>query len=371
MQEELNEFEPLGDIVDKTVTPESISGGDTNKALMEILSREAGIDAGKARQVVQVISDTINAIDENYRDLQAHKAKGGSTEDWLTKKIDEAGGTHNKTEQVQQILTGLEAANREQAEELHHNGEFEQPIVFDDAQNLGEYISLNKKRYAKAITDAVANNTFLKAVELKRGKLRITKEGKENPLLKQYFEAPLEGAEDSPTKKAVSIALAVAREKNLLPATMADSTNEEIAVIVDQGLTQAKTMYKVGAGELNPVKAMHYIIDRTTSVIGHIAKEVCTGIGRILGRNIGTLLEDTRAGKVINKVVRLFSRQRHAIAKVGEWIGSKAGKKVGGFVQKGCEVIGNAAKKVVTSIAKSIETGWNAVKSGAKPLLGL
>lgn len=371
MQEAFENFDHLGDIVDKAVTPETITGGDTNNALTEVFSREAGIDSEKARQVVQEISDTINAIDENYRDLQAHKAKGGSTEDWLTKKIDEAGGTKDKTEQVRQILTGLEAANREQAEELHRDGELEQPLVFDDKQDLGDYISLNKKRYAKAITDAVANNTLLNAIELKRGKLRVTKAGKENPLLKQFFEAPLEGAEDSPTKKAVSIALTIAREKQLLPQTMSDSTNEEIAVIVDQGLSRAKTMYKVGTGELSPVKAIHYVIDRATSVIGDIAKEVCTGAGRILGRSVGTLLEKTPAGKIINKTVGVISRQRHNIAKVGGWVGSTAGREIGEGMKKGVKTIGEVAKKVVTGIAKGLNTGWNTLKSGVKSFLGL
>ena len=365
MQEAFEDVDHLGDIVDKAVTPETITGGDTNNALTEVLSREAGIDSEKARQVVQEISDTINALDENYRDLQAHKAKGGSTEDWLTKKIDEAGGTKDKTEQVRQILTGLEAANREQAEELHRDGELEQPLVFEDKQDLGDYISLNKKRYAKAITDAVANNTLLNAIELKRGKLRVTKAGKENPLLKQFFEAPLEGAEDSPTKKAVSIALTIAREKQLLPQTMSDSTNEEIAVIVDQGLSRAKTMYKVGTGELSPVKAIHYVIDRTTSVVGYIAKGICTIAGTVLGRGLGSTV-----GQAIEKTFNTKGFSKGA-EYVGGVVGSKAGETFGGFVQKGCEVIGNAAKKVVTGVAKGIETGWNAVKSGVKSFLGL
>lgn len=363
MQEAFEDFDHLGDIVDKAVTPETITGGDTNNALTEVLSREAGIDSEKARQVVQEISDTINALDENYRDLQAHKAKGGSTEDWLTKKIDEAGGTKDKTEQVRQILTGLEAANREQAGELHRDGELEQPLVFEDEQGLGDYISLNKKRYAKAITDAVANNTLLNAIELKRGKLHVTKAGKENQLLKQFFEAPLEGAEDSPTKKAVSIALTIAREKQLLPQTMSDSTNEEIAVIVDQGLSRAKTMYKVGTGELSPVKAIHYVIDRATSTIGHIAKQVCIGAGRILGRSVGVLLEKNPAGKVVDKIISKFTKKSHNISGFFSYLGSKAGKTAGKLIQKGCEVIGNTAKKVVTGIARTAKTVWNKVTS--------
>ena len=124
-------------------------------------------------------------------------------------------------------------------------------------------------------------------------------------------------------------------------------------------------MYKVGTGELSPVKAIHYVIDRATSVVGHIAKQVCTRAGRILGRIAGTTV-----GELIEKKFKVKGFSKYS-KYVGEIAGEKVGKTISGYIKKGAKIVGEGSKKIVTSIAKGIETGWNALKSGVKSFLGL
>lgn len=355
MEEKMDTFEyseELDSCIEKAVVPETVSGTSGLELLTDIVAQEAGINKDRSAKIIHTISDTIDSIDLNYRDLKAHKEKGGSTKEWLQQKLEEAVTAENKTEQIQQLLTGMEAANRDMAAELARSSEIEETIDYTEGQDLGEYAGLNKKQYAQHIIDAISNNTLLHSVQFEDNTLTIPKECREHPLLKQYFEAPLDAEEDSAVKKAVSAGFAIAREKNLLPKAMETVSDEDLAHIVERGLTQAKTAYKVGTGEISPIAAINYCIDRTASTVASVAKKVCSTVGTVAGKILGGVL-GSKFGPAVAK----------AVSFAGGVIGQKVGKTIGTVIGKGVKMIASAAKTAVKTVAAGAKKLWTDIKN--------
>lgn len=368
MEEYFEHFVQLEDCIDEAVISETINT-DSVAILTEILSDTTGIDKEKSKGIVNIISGTIDEIDKNYQDLQNYKANGGSTKGWISKVIEEADSKYDKTELVQHILTGIEAANQDIVNELHSNGSIEEPLLCKTEGDLGEYTGLNKRRYAEEITNAISCNTLLDSIKFKNGKLKILKECRENPILKQYFETPLNASGDSPIKKAVSIGIAIAREKNLLPKAMQKFSDEEIAYTVEQGLTRAKTLYKIGSGELSIVKGINHCIDRFVSIVGSVIKDICTKTGAVLGETFGKVGSELLFNKIGGKVASVAGKQvTEAAAFVGGVAGRKAGKAVGNVIAKGVKKVGDFAKTAVQTLAAGVKKGFNAAKNFVKSL---
>ena len=348
--------ENLTPYIERTIIPETLTGSNTLERLTGIVVEETGINRETANRIVNTIFDTINETDATYQDLKAFKVQGRTTNEWLHRKLNEIDSSfaHEGIISVTPyVLDGFADSNAALLSAISkHDGEQIPHISYAEHKSLGLYEDLNAKQYVKTLTEAVIENLFLSPFECRQDKTSISKKTKEYPLLKQYFESPLDSPIDSSTKKAISIAVAIAREKKQLPLSMQSISDDEIASIVDMNLTKIKTAYKVGKKEMSVFDAVDYLIDRIVSSTVALVKQECKRVSEELGEKAGEYIK--------NKVRKVFGETAASLAKqVTKTVIAKAGETIGNVAGKGIEYIGEGLKKTV----HFIRDGWENVKA--------
>lgn len=148
------------------------------------------------------------------------------------------------------------------------------------------------------------------------------------------------------------MAFDIAKENNLLPDILKDKTSDEVAILVDRGLTTSKLAYKVANGEINQIDAVEYTIDRSVSVLNSIVVATTTKYGGQVGTFLGS-----KVGAIFGPVGAIFG------AKIGNIVGKYAGRAVGTLINKGVSMVASAAKSVVKSIGSGIKAVGSTIAS--------
>lgn len=165
---------------------------------------------------------------------------------------------------------------------------------------------------------------------------------KEIPAFKQYFDLPLNSAEELDYKKRFIEALLVAREKNCLPFSLPEDP-ETIAMLVDNGLTTAKTAYKVAIGELESEDAFDISYDKTVAgILAVVEKFLVTGLPLALNKAVDFIAEKYPPVKTVtNLIKKAIMFMSPSLAKA---------------IKNGLRIVAEKAKPVVKKITETLKT---------------
>ncbi len=156
-----------------------------------------------------------------------------------------------------------------------------------------------------------------------------------NEDMQEFFNASLQSAGNVGVQVAVSGALVVAAKSGWLKI-LQNTPAGQIANIAYIGLENAKCLYKLAKGELNPLEALDAMSNVT-----------CTAVGGLAGSVKGGVIGFTFGGPV------------------GAFVGAVAGGIAGSAVG---DVLYNGAKAVAKTAAKVVESAWEGTKSVVKSL---
>ena len=84
---------------------------------------------------------------------------------------------------------------------------------------------------------------------------------KELKCVKEFLESPMNDAKELSLKKVFATAMVIANEKGRLPFALPESA-EEIAGMIDDGLTRIKVAFKEQVGEFDVHEAADILVDR-------------------------------------------------------------------------------------------------------------
>lgn len=97
------------------------------------------------------------------------------------------------------------------------------------------------------------------------------------PAFMEFFELPINSPEELEFKKRFASALILAKEEGALPFELPESP-EGIALLVNEGLTIAKTAYWAGTGKLESEEAFDIIYDTVTVAAVRLIR-IVVGVG--------------------------------------------------------------------------------------------
>lgn len=87
---------------------------------------------------------------------------------------------------------------------------------------------------------------------------------KEFKCVKDFLESPMNDASELSLKKVFAAIIMIANEKKILPFRIPESA-EEVASMVDDGLTRIKVAYKEQMGEIDVYDAADMLVDRAAA----------------------------------------------------------------------------------------------------------
>lgn len=327
---------------------------DLKNELSDLIEKNTDYDIKQSKEIIEDISKTIDLIQDNFEDLQKAKEKGQTRTQWLKTKLNDVITSYKpeSTEDfIKEIKNSLADSNGKIGVEIFgHEMDISQPLtspVFED---------LNQTAIVKNLQEDLKNNTLLGAIVFEKGSIRIDGNHKEIQAVKDYFEQKLDSPTDKNFKKAVSTATVIAQEKKLLPKQLMNKSPDEISFIVDKGVTAAKVAFKIGNGELSPIDAVEYTIDRNVSILNSAVIKTCTKYGGAIGGKVGAAVGSifgpagTVAGAAIGTV----------IGKVGGYLVGKGisqgVKKIADVAKSTCSRAWEGAKSVVSSICSGVKS---------------
>ncbi len=333
-------------IVEKTT--QKVSDDNLLESLSKTIQEETNIDIEKSKEIVDDIFKTIDLIDEYHQDLKQAKEQGKSRSEWLRGKIGEIlqkYADNEKEKFIKEVKESLDKVNRDIGIEI-----FDKEINLSKPLKSYKYDNLNQKAIIDDFQNQIKNNTILGAVINEDGAFEVDIKHKEIEAVKKYFEAKLDSDYDKNFKKAIAVATDIAKDRDLLPPSMKDKSPEEIAIIVDKGVTSVKVAYKLAKGELNPIDAVEYTINRNTVILNSTIVTTTTKYGGLIGGKIGGFI-----GSVFGINGTIVGVQ------IGTIVGKSAGQKVGEFISKGVKKVASVAKSVANKT-------WKGIKSVASKL---
>ncbi len=329
------------DIINESV--DVLSSNNLKENLAKTIEDNTNLDLQKSQQLVNDITNTIELVDKNYKDLQKAKEDGKTRIQWLQGKVDTVVkdlSSDVKNKFVDEIKTNLDISNNNMILD-----------VFDESVNLSKklpntkYEDLNKKVIIEDLSRQLKDNTVLGAIINENGKFEIDTKHKEIKAVKEYFEVKLDSDYDKQFKTAISVATEIAKNKDLLPPSLKDKTPEEISMIVDKGVTSAKVAYKLANGELNAMDAVEYTIDRNTAILNSAIVTATTKYGGVIGGKVGGFV-----GSIFGPAGTI------AGTAIGTVVGKFAGNKIGGLINKGIKKVASVAKSVASSVISSAKS---------------
>ncbi|MCB5271881.1 MAG: hypothetical protein LHW56_08560 [Candidatus Cloacimonetes bacterium] len=312
-----------------------------------LLSSTAYDTKEKAESVARDISLAVDAIRLGYEAIQEYKSRGLSNGVWLRDTLDAA------TSSMQQEEKNLIIHSVKQAMALN-NAEFTAMLTTGEVQGswvpelgAGDFRGLEKTGIAQNLKEEIEANSLLGAISVEGFCQPPNIEYPQLDIVKEYFEARLDVQSDGDFKKVVAAGIEIAKEQGLLPEKLASWSTDELAAVVDKGLSGAKLAYKAAQGEIDVTDATDYLIDRSVSTVGTVVTTTCATYGTAAGGAIGGIL-----GSLFGPAGTAFG------TKIGSTIGRYAGKFVGDVVIKG-------VKKVARAAIGMVEKTWESGKRAA------
>ena len=339
----------LGDkfvaLLSKAVEMEDYS--TVNKRLAGLVESETGRSLEEAERVVESVSDTIDLVTSNLRDLRQSKEDGVSRSDWLKGKLDHAVEQYDVSpnDLIGGVKDALVQANSEICSDvLGIDVDLSEPL------KNPKYEGLNKRAIVSDFQNEIKNNTLFGAIVLEEGKVTIDADHSEIASIKDYFEDVLDSQSDDEFKKKVSTTIVIMDERYGLPPGLKGKAPEELALIVDKGVSAAKVAYKVGKGELSPIDAVEYTIDRNVATLNTAITTACTRTGGNIGQKVGSVV-----GSVFGPAGTV------AGAAIGRTVGKAAGYVVGKVIGEGVKKAASAVKSVVNKAGEGVKAAGRAV----------
>jgi len=303
----------------------------TYDTLVNVMMQNTDCTREEAQKTIDEVIRTVDRSEDSYNDLRNSISKGSSREEWLLAKI-QGLDTSQTGQSVNEILSDVSRA-------------LNVPSVPADASLSDSDIgNLRETVIIQDIVDTMQNINPVESKVVESVKTIDFK--KEISALKEYFDSPLSSEKDAQYVKAVSSAAVIAKEKGLFHEEFDNVTNSQLTMVVDQGMSTAKAMYQVGKGEITPIEAQGYILDKKTSKLGMIIEDYCAKKGRDIGANIGATI-----GAIFGPVGSTVG------AAIGAVVGYVAGKAVGKWISSGLEVVSDFFTDVgnfISDVADSI-----------------
>lgn len=163
---------------------------------------------------------------------------------------------------------------------------------------------------------------------------------KEFKCVNEFFNSPLNDKKEMDFKKLFAAAIIFAKEKGFLPFDIPCS-EEEIATLIDNGLTRAKVAFQQAAGLLDDEEAIESLIDRAAArLIAQIDNVVEVGLP-IVAEKISEYL---------------WAHPKTAwLAPIVETVLPYAAPYVSSAIKKGINEIAKASKKVVVNVVQIVK----------------
>ena len=197
-------------------------------------------------------------------------------------------------------------------------------IVKFAKENYGDFV----KRANPAMNKMTALQTLLSGKDLSKEEVPLIKEFK---VVQEYLDLPVGDKKEVILKKAFATAVTIAKDKGVLPFEV--DSSEQIASLVDDGLTRMKVAYQTATGKMDAYQAVDALVDRVAVRVVGIADRVIEK---------GTPV-------VVDKLCKAMSKHPYTMALVP-------------FVK--------AAEKYIAPVAKAaVRVGVAAVAKAAKPIL--
>ena len=197
-------------------------------------------------------------------------------------------------------------------------------IVKFAKENYGDFV----KRANPAMNKMTALQTLLSGKDLSKEEVPLIKEFK---VVQEYLDLPVGDKKEVILKKAFATAVTIAKDKGVLPFEV--DSSEQIASLVDDGLTRMKVAYQTATGKMDVYQAVDALVDRVAVRVVGIADRVIEK---------GTPI-------VVDKLCKAMSKHPYTMALVP-------------FVK--------AAEKYIAPVAKAaVRVGVAAVVKAAKPIL--
>lgn len=303
------------------------------------------------KETIVKISDTLDAISTAYQDIQRYKSQGLTTSIWLRDQLD-LSIQHLAQEEQNEVIAAVKSAlNNGNNELLKQLSDGATTVDLVAALVSNEFSDLNKTACANNLQEEIKLNALLNAIAVEN--IISDDDIKDDcKAALAYFVAPLDDQIDHDFKKVVVASVEIAKKKNLLPESLANASTEQITAIVDNGVTATKVAYKIAQGDIDPLDAVDYLVDKTAARVKTVVTTACQTVGGSIGASVGAAL-----GGLFNPAAAAIG------AKVGRAIGAAAGKKVAEIVNKGVGFVASTAKSVV-------RTAYEGLKSAGRTVLG-
>ena len=197
-------------------------------------------------------------------------------------------------------------------------------IVKFAKENYGDFV----KRANPAMNKMTALQTLLSGKDLSKEEVPLIKEF---IVVQEYLDLPVGDKKEVILKKAFATAVTIAKDKGVLPFEV--NSSEQIASLVDDGLTRMKVAYQTATGKMDVYQAVDALVDRVAVRVVGIADRVIEK---------GTPI-------VVDKLCKAMSKHPYTMALVP-------------FVK--------AAEKYIAPVAEAaVRVGVAAVAKAAKPIL--
>ncbi len=217
---------------------------------------------------------------------------------------------------------------------------------------------MNIQKFAEAasqIENAIRTNEAVKAVIVEAsGIVTDDESGETRKSVQEFLDAPLGDKKEMAMKKAYAAAVALAKDRGLLPDIPAESS--VIAAVVDEALGRVKVAYNVAVGKITLEDAFDYLVDlsaaRAKSYVdyafdsGLVREAVALGATRLayaipyIGPVIGPVVQNCQpliksvVARVEKPAKAIIKTGINAVASVAKEVGHKAVKAVGSTVSK-------------------------------------
>ena len=197
-------------------------------------------------------------------------------------------------------------------------------IVKFAKENYGDFV----KRANPAMNKMTALQTLLSGKDLSKEEVPLIKEFK---IVQEFLNLPMGDKKEVVLKKAFATAVTIAKDTGVLPFEV--NSSEQIASLVDDGLTRMKVAYQTATGKMDAYQAVDALVDRVAVRVVGIADRVIEK---------GTPI-------VVDKLCKAMSKHPYTMALVP-------------FVK--------AAEKYIAPVAKAaVRVGVAAVAKAATPIL--
>lgn len=326
-------------------------------------------DNVEAERIARLLIDSLTRTNRHKESLQQHLDKGKSVTNWLASELEQdakANPELNLSEHASQVRDMLLTGNQELAKTLAPDMRYttvptgiavdvpaRAATVWEESSRLEIAREIDNQALLNAALNAAGQGTRILGRRAWNW-LRGVENAPASEALQEFFDSSLKSAKHIGAQVAVSGGVVVATRSGWLGMPR-NAPIEELATTVYTGLERAKTLYKLGQGDILADTAIN-AIEQTTMVAARSLAQAAAEKGAEFGTQWGTKL-----GSVFGPVGAGIG------GVLGGITGRAAGEAVGSLIEKGGRKVVEVARKVVRKVSETVKevasTAWNGLKS--------